>query len=153
HTDPQWTEAILKATAGGNGEDLLASLRREFNADELLVCFHVNQPALSYNLAYYDEVRPEYLVERMICFSQYPDGRFTSAATYAHEILHLFGAGDLYFPYDTGETRKRDATRWFPSDIMLRVDYDIDRLRVGPFTAFRIGWRSSLDPQWKHLED
>ena len=89
----------------------------------------------------------------MICFSRYPDGRLTAAATYAHEILHVFGAGDLYFPYDGDGKRKAEARRLFPNDVMFRVDYKLDRLNVGPFTAYRIGWTQSLDPKLRVFED
>ena len=94
-----------------------------------------------------------YLAERMICFTRYPDGRTTAAATYAHEILHLFGAGDLYFPYDRVARRKEMARRAFPDDVMRRVDYDIATLSVGPFTAFRVGWLDELKPEYRVFED
>jgi hypothetical protein len=118
-----------------------------------LLCLHVHKPGLSYNLAHYDGVEDTYLAERMICFTRYPDGRPTAAATYAHEILHLFGAGDLYFPYDRASHRKEMARRYFPDDVMRRVDYDMSRLTVGPFTAFRVGWLYKLKPEYRVLED
>ena len=117
------------------------------------MCFHVNKAALSYNLAHYDHVDDTYVAERMICFTHYPDGRPTAAATYAHEILHLFGAGDLYFPYDRDERRKELARRWFRDDVMLRVDYDMSRLTIGHFTAFRVGWLDKLKPEYEVFED
>ena len=88
----------------------------------------------------------------MVCFATYPDRRLTSAATYAHEILHLFGAGDLYFPYDDTLIRKDRAPRAFPNDVMYRVDYDLHQLDVGVFTAYRVGWRSILEPKFDSLE-
>ena len=114
---------------------------------------HVDKAALSYNLAYYAHIAPEYAAERMICYSRYPDGRPTADATYAHEVLHLFGAGDLYFPYDTDSGRKREAQAQFPNDVMLRVDYDLKGLDIGEFTAYRIGWRDQLEGSLRHFED
>ena len=136
-----------------SGPALVDHLRRQYGAAQVAFCLHINRAGISYNLAFYDRVRREYAAERMVCFAEYPDGRPTATATYAHELLHLFGAGDLYFPYDQTEERKELAQRYFPSDIMLRVDYDIQQLMVGPFTAFRIGWRDTLDPMWHRLED
>lgn len=152
--NPKWTQQIIKETC--NEEDSLSlteKLKRQTNADNVVICVHVDKPALSYNLAYYANVAAEFAAERMVCFSQYPDTRPTAAATYAHEILHLFGAGDLYFPYDQDEDRKQIAKRLFPNDVMFRVDYNLSRLNVGPFTAYRIGWRQSLDPEHRQFED
>jgi hypothetical protein len=153
YAHPSWTEEAVRLATGLSAPAYLGRLRDRHGAQQAALCLHVNQAALSYNLAYYDGVRSEFEAERMVCFSSYPDGRPTTAATYAHEILHLFGAGDLYFPYDDTPERKSEAGRWFPHDIMYRVDYDINRLRIGPFTAYRVGWKPSLDPQWQHLED
>jgi hypothetical protein len=157
HANPDWSEKAIEAATGLNGQAVVRNLVQERltrrRTTEVAICLHVNRAGISYNLAYYDRVDPIYSAERMICFRTYPDGRATAAASYAHELLHLFGAGDLYFPYDDSNDRLQEAKESFPSDIMFRVDYDIDRLNVGPFTAFRIGWSDSLDPRWKHLED
>lgn len=151
--NPAWTENVITAASGEAGVALVARLKQQHRAEHVTICMHIRKPALSYNLAYYKNVSPGFAAERMICFSEYPDMRPTAAATYAHEILHLFGAGDLYFPYDRDGSRKDIAQRLFPNDIMYRVDYDISRLYVGPFTAYRVGWRDELDPDHRVFED
>lgn len=151
--DPKWTEQVIQSLSRDSANQLVSQLRKQYGADNVLLCLHVNKPALSYNLAHYDGVDDTYAAERMICFTRYPDGRPTAAATYAHEILHLFGAGDLYFPYDSAQQRKEKARQLFPDDVMRRVDYDMSRLNIGPFTAFRVGWLSELKPQYRGFED
>ncbi len=151
--DPKWTEDVVRAIRHCSGNELVARLKKQFQVENVLLCLHVNKQALSYNLAHYDSVDPTYLAERMVCFTRYPDGRPTAAATYAHEILHLFGAGDLYFPYDKDTARKTMARRVFPNDVMRRVDYDMVRLTIGPFTAYRIGWLHTLKSEHKLFED
>lgn len=153
HADPRWTEYAIGLGQDGTAVNAVARIKQKQNPDNVIICLHVNKPALSYNLAYYKNVTRSYEAERMVCFTSYPDGRETSSATYAHEILHLFGAGDLYFPYDRTENRKNDASRMFPNDIMFRVDYDIYQLNVGAFTAYRVGWKDSLPDRYAHLED
>ncbi len=153
HADPRWTEYAIARAAAEPGPKLVERIRSQTRADHVVLCLHVNKRALSYNLAYYEGVADRYAAERMVCFTGYPDGRATSAATYAHEILHLFGAGDLYFPYDESPLRKERAARAFPNDVMYRVDYDLDQLDVGPFTAYRVGWKVELDPKFRTLED
>ncbi len=153
HADPRWTEMAIRQAAGTSSVKLVQSLRKQSRSDNIIICLHVDKEALSYNLAFYENVSEKYSAERMICFSAYPDGRETSAATYAHEILHLFGAGDLYFPYDDDDQRKRRAGTLFPNDVMYRVDYNIRKLNVGVFTAYRVGWSDSLDRAYADFED
>lgn len=151
--DPNWTEEVIQLATKGSGQDLVARLTNETQANNAIICLHVNKSALSYNLAYYDNVAKKFAAERMVCFARYPDQRETAAATHAHEILHLFGAGDLYFPYDITPDRKLRASTLFPNDVMYRVDYNIGRLNVGPFTAFRVGWTNQLDAKLRIFED
>ena len=153
HADPEWTEYTIKKATGNSSVQLVQKLRKQSKVENVVICLHVNKAALSYNLAFYKNVSQVYQAERMICFSSYPDGRETSSATYAHEVLHLFGAGDLYFPYDNNARRKSAAARLFPNDVMYRVDYNIRTLNVGPFTAYRIGWSDKLDPAFAGFED
>ena len=151
--DPSWTEHVIRKGSTVASEELVTRLKQTHKADSAIICIHINKPALSYNLAFYENVAEEFAAERMVCFSTYPDSRPTSAATYAHEILHLFGAGDLYFPYDKDDYRKQVAKRYFPNDVMFRVDYNLYRLNIGPFTAYRIGWRDEIDGAHKMFED
>jgi len=151
--DPRWTERVIETVANKSGNELVHQLRRKTGADHVVICLHVNKAALSYNLAVYNRVSEHFSAERMICFASYPDNRPTAAATYAHEILHLFGAGDLYFPFDTDQQRKSQAGELFPDDVMYRVDYNLNRLNVGPFTAYRVGWTDELATDHRFLED
>jgi hypothetical protein len=83
----------------------------------------------------------------------YTNGRPTAAASCAHEILHLFGMGELYFPYDKDDRRKKIAKRMFPHDIMRRIDYNMAKMKIGTYTACRVGWIGKLDPEHGVFED
>lgn len=62
-----------------------------------------------------------------------------------HEVLHLFGAIDYYYPeYLTIEIKK-----FFPKSIMLSTAYS----EIDPFTAFLIGWKKTPDYITKYLLD
>jgi hypothetical protein len=150
---PAWTERLVQAAGAENGNRLVARLKRDHRADAVVLVFHVNQACDSYNLTFYEGVGPAWAAERIVCFSRYADGRRTLAASYAHEILHAFGAGELYFPYDRADHRRRRAARLFPNDIMRRVDPDLGRLRIDAFTAYRIGWTDRLAPDLRAFED
>jgi hypothetical protein len=153
HAPPGWTETAIRQALGHSARREVVALCKANASEQGAICLHVNRAALSYNLAFYQGVQRKFAAERAVCFRQYPDGRTTAPATYAHEILHLFGAGDLYFPYDKDATRRQSAARWFPDDIMFRVDYNLGQLLIGGFTAYRVGWLPVLESRWEHLED
>ena len=150
--DPVWTERLIQSTGAADGNGLVADLKRRHRADAVLLAIHVNKAAASYNLTFYDGVSPVYAAERIVCFSRYPDQTPICAASYAHEILHSFGAGELYFPFDRTDERAKRAKKRFPNDVMFRVDRNLAALDVGPFTAYRIGWLDHLDADLRGFE-
>jgi len=69
----------------------------------------------------------------------------------AHEILHLFGALDLYIgPWDSKKQvkkRKEWAMKEFPDEIMAFAYRDIDSLNISNFTKYLIGWDNTMDEE------
>lgn len=84
------------------------------------------------------------IVEGAVVFTSYLDYDFKlnenthMAATVAHEILHLFGAQDLY-----EEEFKDYAKTKYSNDIMLMDYRNIEEMIVGKFTAYSVGWREN----------
>ncbi len=151
--DPACSQRVIRSVADTSPNQWVERLRREHRADHVLVVLHVNQAARSHNLTYSRGIDAEYRAECAICFFCYEDDRPTAAASYVHEILHGFGAGELYFPFDKTEDRRRLGGRWFPNDVMQRVDYDLGELEIGVYTAFRIGWLDALPDKYLVFED
>jgi hypothetical protein len=60
-----------------------------------------------------------------------------SAADYAHEILHLFGADDYYAEHH--KTLQRYRTDFLKGSIMF-ASRSLDRARIDELTAQNIGW-------------
>ena len=58
---------------------------------------------------------------------------YANGSDYRHELLHLFGASDYYYP-DEAETL---AQQFFPNSIMLAC---LDEIRVDELTGYLIGW-------------
>ncbi len=74
-------------------------------------------------------------------------------ATVAHEILHVFGAEDYYADGNRRQAREKLADQWFPNDVMLRTYINQGYNKVGPMTAYSIGWKDiyhqvCTDPDW-----
>jgi hypothetical protein len=61
----------------------------------------------------------------------------------AHEMLHLFGATDLYFPL----SRKNQGENWklarevFRTEIMYASYMPISEVYISPLTAYLVGWK------------
>lgn len=139
-TDFAWTvEAQQQA-----GYDAFCKEKELQNVIFLLL---VPKEGRSYSLPYSGGISTDYYDENVIVYAG--DGSDTSLpATIAHEMLHPFGADDLYFPYDTDTSRADLAREYFPDDIMLRVDPLLSTLTVGAYTAYKIGWTDVLDPKY-----
>ena len=72
------------------------------------------------------------------------DGDFEN--TLVHELLHLFGAVDLYYP----ENLKQVGKKYLPGSIMC------DGNVIDDLTRYLIGWKRQLQSDsmaWKFLEE
>lgn len=131
----------------------LTALREKYGTDSIGFLFHVNKSGTSSTLVHYMEDESKYFYECSTLFSKYekkPEG----AATYAHEILHLFGARDLYekcLPDGITSSFVKYIRRKFPNEIMystytLRgrmLKYKITN-DIGRVTAYYLGWKDSI---------
>lgn len=152
-TDPVWIEQAARRAGYGSVNRLIETIRNHDSRIQTVLIVHVNKRSTSYNLSYYGDVSPDFYGERIVMYSSYANGQPTCAASYAHEILHAFGAGELFFPFDTTRTRYDEAKRYFGSDITFRVDRDINTLSIGAYTAYRIGWTDVLEERYRLFED
>ena len=100
-----------------------------------------------------DEVAVLFVLERHFrAFAQTGDGMEYCVLTegdnvhaIAHELLHLFGAVDLYYPYHIyGLTMS-----YFPETIMCTYE----GMEVDPLTQYLVGWTSTLTPKVREFMD
>jgi hypothetical protein len=124
--------------------------------DNYCVLLHLNKPGRSYALECdTDDFDWEsYSCERAV-FYRSEDKKYEyycSEATYAHELLHLFGAADLY-----GENVAQEVSdllaHYYPNDIMSAVGNDIELYGISPFTAYLTGITDALHEQFASLSD
>ena len=83
---------------------------------------------------------PEYCV--LAVRSEY--GEIFPAASYAHELLHLFGAQDLYRKDINSviynEQRAALCQKLCPGELMLNSWIDLSKADISGFTAYCVGW-------------
>ena len=85
--------------------------------------------------------KKKYFFESLILYQEYNNGApIPIDAVFSHEILHLYGAWDLYKTYSQTYDRQQLASELYPDDIMLRVDHNLNSLKVEQLTAYLIGW-------------
>ena len=128
-------------------------LRSRYNTDSIGFLFHLNKSGTSSTLVHYAEEGTEFFYECATLFSKYGK-QAEGASTYAHEILHLFGARDLYErSLADGITASlvRHIEKKFPKEIMYstydrkgrmlkyKITNDISRV-----TAYFLGWKDSV---------
>lgn len=125
-------------------------LLNKFGAKNIGYLVFFNKPGLSYSNVYYMNYDDSLYHEKSILFSQnYQTEKEESAATYAHEILHLFGAVDLYkMNYDDGITGEfiTHVKTEYPSEIMYASSGTAKQItqKISPITAYFLGWLEDL---------
>ena len=106
-----------------------------------------NKTGLSYAQSDQDN-DGETMMEYSVLASYTQNGHPVQAGTYAHEIMHLFGAQDIYekerngVTYNTG--RSQMMAEWMPTELMLDNWYSIYDLALCDFTAFCVGWLDEM---------
>lgn len=118
-------EALQSAGFGANAS---VELEAERKVKEAPVLFYLNLPGRAFASAV---IAPSAYTEFAVLYGSEPNyNRFR------HELFHLFGARDFYYP----ERVRLLAEQYFPNSTMLVTEYpDID-----PLTAYLIGWTDRL---------
>lgn len=130
-------------------QELLAS----YNVESIAYMCFLNKEGVSYTFPYYEGDGRIYYYETCYMFLKC-DGEYEPPSVYAHEILHLFGARDLYASNQTDGITK-DFVQYieesYPNEIMLTT-YDADWNNVQDhitndltdITAYFIGWLDTI---------
>lgn len=119
-------------------------LLEAYDAEGIATCVFVNNAGISYAIVYdgTDNVK-----ESLILFTgdYYNHGKEETAAAYAHEILHVFGAHDLYEDAEFTREVTDYVADTYPNEIMLTVSGSgtgkITQI-ISPVTAYHLGWVS-----------
>lgn len=137
----------------------LGAVRRQYGTDSVGFLLHINKSGTSSTLVHIMEEGQENFYECSTLFSKYR-GKEEGASTYAHEMLHLFGARDLYRRSLTdGITSSfvKYIKKKFPDDIMYstytrtgkQLKYKIDK-EISRVTAYFIGWKRHIPEEKRY---
>ena len=136
----------------GGYDAYVESLLPEGYKGNYSVMFHFNKQGRSFSVPCddYFEAKGEYLNEFCVMFYSLPDDNsyFACPALYMHELLHTYGAVDLYEEMLT-EKGNALAKVYFDKDIMRYESVDIEACYIGSLTAKLLGWTDSMPVQLK----
>ncbi len=116
-------------------------MEAKYEADGIAAMIFVNNPGISYAIVYDGTDSKK---ETMILFAEdyYQTGKAETATAYAHEILHVFGAHDLYEDAEFTKEVSDYVALTYPREIMYTVTQsgkEIDSV-LSPITAYHLGW-------------
>lgn len=136
------------------------ALRAAYGTDRIGFLYFVPAAGGDHTMIHYAQDLEWYYYEYCVLYRQdaYEPGEpFDSPTAYAHEILHLFGAADLYEDSpDLCVTEEMSEYMWesWPEDIMLStydgdapIDYTAIHKILSPVTAYRVGLTDSFADQ------
>ena len=142
--------SVLKKIGYSNSMQFVDWVKKNTNCSNSLVLIIANKDGIGYALPYSTNMDQEkYFLEGSIVYKNYSVNLPLCSSQIAHEILHLFSAWDLYKTLDQGKDREYKAKQIFPNDVMLRVSYDINELKVDKLTAWLVGLSSYSEDRYE----
>jgi hypothetical protein len=126
-----------------NKERLIAYLRDEYKVESVALLLMVNNYyktdiSLQINTMATDDV------EFAIVSYKYP-------SEIAHNMLHLYGAADLYKTlYRRNESKIKKLAELLPNEIMQEpYAKNIKDMEISEYTRYLIGWQDAIDAKWE----
>lgn len=128
-----WVESLV------NYEGLV----EEYDAEGMALLIFVNNPGTSYAIVYDGTDNPK---ESVVLFEGEPP------SVYAHEVLHLFGAHDLYQEAEYSKEVTDYLQETYPMEIMRTVTGPKGEIceetivnTISPVTAYHLGWIDEIE--------
>ena len=88
-------------------------------------------------------------VSIVYCKSTY--GMITNHSVISHEVLHQFGAWDLYQGQSQTLKNAQRAKELFPNSVMIST-FSNENLEVDDLTAWRVGWHFDMDEEYMDFD-
>lgn len=132
-------------------------LMERYDADGVGFVLFVNGSGISYTYPYYMGDDAEWFLEKSYLFLHDGDdySNYETPAVYAHEVMHMFGAVDLYQAMpDDGVTDSLVSyvEDEYPMELMYTTytadgGYEYDNISsiISPITAYCVGWIDDCD--------
>jgi hypothetical protein len=146
-----WVYRIIQKSRYTNLKRATKKFKAKYNSDNLHVLIFAKGRGRSYSMRYAKGMnKKKYYLEGTLIYNEYLNGSpAPMQSIIAHELLHIYGAWDLYSTYAQTPDRQLKAQELYPNDIMLRVDHNITSLKINELTAWLIGWNNKFDSSFE----
>lgn len=114
--------------------------RAQFTEEQFAALIFLKRDGASYAIPQEVGLDTRYDVEGAVLYNNFEPGIPNCATCMAHELLHVFGAWDMYETFQITRDQMEIATKLYPNSIMLRTSYNPYELTIDPITCWRIGW-------------
>ncbi|AZA83158.1 hypothetical protein C1637_19530 [Chryseobacterium lactis] len=166
--NPFWQNDLIKQLGYPSMMDFYNELKRNNDFDQVYVVFFINREGVSYaNLTDRDYVKEnkDSFLETAILFNQFEGKSLVGKGeryTLPHEILHLFGALDLYEGDDQSAYSEDVAIQKIPNSIMLgsvrfldedEPQYELPEYKIDEFTAYFLSLHHEYKKWYKTLSN
>lgn len=139
-----WVSKILYKVGYKNTLDFDLWIKNNTNSDNYQVLIFVKGSGNGYAIPFsYGVEMEKYYIEGAVIYEKYNEYEKIVSSSIAHEIMHLFGAWDLYKTFQQTEKNEQRAKKLFPNSIMLSASYNISELKVDSLSAWLIGWNKN----------
>ena len=129
---------VLKSM-GLTGSEFKKKLRYETACENIVTNFIIDKDGRSYCFLDYAGTNPDDYHDFTWIFKT-GWGRVNPPGVIAHEMLHAFGAFDLYERESYRTEQSNAVKKYYPYEIMYTGEYDkIDKCIISPITAWKVG--------------
>ena len=114
--------------------------KNQFKQDQFAVLIFLKRSGASYAIPQEVGLSSRYDIEGAVLYDNFEPNIPNCATCMAHELLHIFGAWDMYETFQITQDQMNAAQKKYPNSIMLRTSYYPYELTMDPVTCWRIGW-------------
>ncbi len=143
--NPKYTiNKIMEKFHYENLEDFFSQNLFDFKKKKLKLLLFVKSNDRSHAYNYWSNSDLDLAI--IYCKSTY--GMTTTHFTISHEVLHQFGAWDLYYGKSQSLEKAEKAKELYPNSIMINTWTNHALLEVDELTAWRVGWHVDFKEEY-----
>lgn len=150
--DTQNEDLVDQAAAAfgfGSREAMIQNVQNYAGTDQVAIIFCLDKDGRSYSNWNLDNGS---YVEHAVLFT-HQDGSRRAPDIVAHEVMHLFGAEDMYADRGERSGRAQMAQRLCPTELYYQPQWELYDNTVSSYTAYCVGWLDTVPaefdcPEW-----
>jgi len=137
-----WVPLVVYKAGYPSITDLYDSLKKATGADNIAMLIYAKQKGRSFaKPSGSDNIHNGRFLEGAVIYERSTNDSLLQTGTIIHELLHLYGAWDMYHEGKKRSSKKhQNIQRILARSIMVQNHQQMDILVVEAVTAWRIGW-------------